>query len=646
MRKLASTENATGNPRLKAATSSAVGIFQIVGPTWNDLAARYPQLGLTDPRDAIQQARVAPFYMREISENLQRKLGRKPNAAEMKLGWVFGPTGGSLLMGADPDTPVERVLDRKAIDSNPGIFKNVRTVGQLYNWAGEKMGEQGAHPKPAVDLSPYLAQGKDRDHLDRMDWDLKSRLANMVADMPENIRAKFQINSGYRSPERQAELFAEAVKKYGSEEAARKWVAPPGNSQHNHGKAADINMGGDPAVKAWIHANAAKYGLGFPMAHEPWHIEALDARSTRNARMGLQVDPASTAMRVPFTFEDQRKAAEQREREAYSLVQAARESASQDWMVSNMLKSNGKTVYDPGYSVTQETLQRDDVKGLPPSYLPYLSKSMSEQDFNFRLAQAQKDFEVERRLAATPYGTAIRMAVGMYGENGRKVRILGLEQWEPQVRSAFEHAISTWTRRAVQQNDLGQMNAVLGHPVAKVVTQFRNFVLGAWSKQTLSALHTHELNDLYGFMASMMFGAMAYTVQTNLSLIGLSEEDRAKAASDRLSDRKIAQAGFQRAGASSLIPGAFDLGAELFGFDPLFNTRSTQQPTAGLMSNPTVGLLDGLYTGVKGFTGSLHEDGHVTSGDVRNLSKALNVLHNYPGMLQLINTASSRYPSQ
>src|SRR3990167_8235935 len=43
------------------------------------------------------------------------------------------------------------------------------------------------------------------------------------------------VMSGYRSPERQAELFASAVEKYGSEAAARKWVAPPGKSQHGMG---------------------------------------------------------------------------------------------------------------------------------------------------------------------------------------------------------------------------------------------------------------------------------------------------------------------------------------------------------------------------------------------------------------------------
>jgi hypothetical protein len=232
------------------------------------------------------------------------------------------------------------------------------------------------------------------------------------------------------------------------------------------------------------------------------------------------------------------------------------------------------------------------------------------------------------------------------GENGRKVEILGLEKWEPQTRSAFEHAITTWTRRTIQQNDIGQMNAMLGEPFAKLLVQFRSFVLGAWSKQTLSAVHNHELNDLFGFMASMMFGAMAYTVQTNLNLIGLSGEDRKKAMSDRLSDTKIIQAGFQRAGASSLLPGAFDFGAGILGFDPWFNTRSTQQPTQGLIANPTIGLVDDAYKGLRGATTALHGDGTFTSGDARSLSRAVNVLHNYPVMIQLMNTASSSRPAQ
>lgn len=1364
MRQIFGTES-TFNPSAKATTSSAYGIAQITQGTWDDMKRRYPQLNLNDRSDPLQQARAAPYYLREINENLQRSLGRPPNATEQKLGWVFGPTGGALLMKANPDAPVSAVLDSEAIQANPGIFKKVRTVGELYAWAGSKMNAEGAHPKPAIDLTPYLAGGKDKSHLDGMGWDLKSRLASMINDMPPELQKAIKINSGYRSPERQAELFKEAVAKYGSEEAARKWVAPPGNSQHNHGNAADLDVS-NPAVKAWVHANAAKYGLGFPMGHEPWHIEALGARESRMARMGVQIDPSSTSRRIPFSMADDRKTELERETKAYSLVQMARATASQDWMISNMLNSNGKVVYDPGFSVTAETLKRDDIKQLPDHYLPYISKALSQQDLDFRLRKAFKDNEVEQRMASTPYGTPVRMMVGMadpagiamsmlapagfgaklaqagkaatfganlldagasaaatelpgvfnkpdsdghqalwaglmgtagylalsrhmwpkgmekdldgavkgmydhakaygegrepgmgsagaaanpgyrdpvrndidglgllqteksgndlvnkvrwdmakqknsenhlvakltdltvqdtvgnadgtkavsipveararmmerqatipyfrdyvrlsddfrkrnnigwlewqkggelefralasqavrndnpqvkfdpaveglaqswravserfrqlardpgkelgefrrpvpgaedwsdapthlprytrwdrfneinmdvgnqlrrlygegiarknpdmdrelayklgghhydrmaqveagqeltvqkalsgsdvealrkslldygiskddvekalyqlddkaagegkktmtsrakrrtlidenfsmvlqgkngprevkvsdiweddlnaitnaysrqmsatvalaqvqvpdpkwkvgdpiegkfivdgihsdgdwdklfakirahdkevrpydrgqkveaelrnlqffkdqilgvphdldrtklgqwmrvaqdfnftrlgpqmgfasvaefgrilgehglgtmmksmpglrdfirdiktgkllrdeledleghftagtdhlrgsgitwgsrdsasalndagnrsdiaekvggvlkktsritssvtlapittlqerwaqnaslrsfikaaenpqkkvisekrmrilgidadmqkrifeeikkhrghvIGESGRKIEILGLEKWDGVVRSHFEHAISTWGRRTIQANDIGQMNAMLSHPVAKLLAQFRTFTLGAWSKQTLSNIHMHEMNDLNGFLFSMMIGAVGFAIQTRLNSFGLGEEEMKKINEEKLSVKGLAKAGFQRAGASSIIPGLIDTGIGLTGGDPWFNARSTQQPTGGLLSNPTLGAIDGIYSGIRGLTTAAHEDGHMTSKDFIAASRAVNILHNYPIMLQLMNGASSNFPAK
>jgi hypothetical protein len=92
-----------------------------------------------------------------------------------------------------------------------------------------------------------------------------------------DYKGKVSISSGYRSPEKQAQLFANAVKKYGSEAAARKWVAPPGHSKHNEGLAADLHFS-DNATKNTIHEVAAKYGLVFPMSWENWHIEPIGAR--------------------------------------------------------------------------------------------------------------------------------------------------------------------------------------------------------------------------------------------------------------------------------------------------------------------------------------------------------------------------------
>lgn len=91
--------------------------------------------------------------------------------------------------------------------------------------------------------------------------------------------------SGYRSEARQAEMFAAAVRKYGSEAAARRWVAPPGKSNHGRGIAADLT--GDLAL---AHRLAPQFGLYFPMSWEDWHIEPLGSRDEQGASYAHEPD--------------------------------------------------------------------------------------------------------------------------------------------------------------------------------------------------------------------------------------------------------------------------------------------------------------------------------------------------------------------
>lgn len=84
---------------------------------------------------------------------------------------------------------------------------------------------------------------------------------------------KVKVVSGKRSTKRQNELYQAALKKYGSEKAARKWVAPPGRSRHEKGIAADL--GGDLELAARL---APQFGLHRPMIHEPWHYELRGSR--------------------------------------------------------------------------------------------------------------------------------------------------------------------------------------------------------------------------------------------------------------------------------------------------------------------------------------------------------------------------------
>lgn len=88
-----------------------------------------------------------------------------------------------------------------------------------------------------------------------------------------------RVNSGYRPPWYQKRLFDEAVKKYGSEAAARKWVAPPGKSRH--GKkggqgAVDVSLGGQ--------LDASTDRLYRPMSWEEWHVQLTGTRE-------LEVEP-------------------------------------------------------------------------------------------------------------------------------------------------------------------------------------------------------------------------------------------------------------------------------------------------------------------------------------------------------------------
>ena len=89
------------------------------------------------------------------------------------------------------------------------------------------------------------------------------------------------IASGFRTLERQRYLFERAVKKYGSEAAAAKWVLPPDISHHPLGLALDINYPKDPAGAQWLEKNGYRFGLCRVFENEWWHFEATTSPGKR-----------------------------------------------------------------------------------------------------------------------------------------------------------------------------------------------------------------------------------------------------------------------------------------------------------------------------------------------------------------------------
>jgi zinc D-Ala-D-Ala carboxypeptidase len=105
-------------------------------------------------------------------------------------------------------------------------------------------------------------------------------VANLDPELLEALRraatdaagdgVQFVVNSGWRSPEYQDQLFQEAIAEYGSHEEAARWVATAATSPHVSGDAVDI---GEVDATAWLSEHGATYGLCQIYDNEPWHYE-------------------------------------------------------------------------------------------------------------------------------------------------------------------------------------------------------------------------------------------------------------------------------------------------------------------------------------------------------------------------------------
>jgi D-alanyl-D-alanine carboxypeptidase len=136
-------------------------------------------------------------------------------------------------------------------------------------------------------VGQYVRDGYARD--ERLDIEAAQAFRQM-AKAAKASGVSLMPLSGFREISVQAELFARQIERKGSKEAAAKWSAPPGHSEHHTGYAIDIadqqspesdlkiSFEDTPAYQ-WLAANAGQYGfeLSFPpnnwqgVSYEPWH---------------------------------------------------------------------------------------------------------------------------------------------------------------------------------------------------------------------------------------------------------------------------------------------------------------------------------------------------------------------------------------
>ena len=107
----------------------------------------------------------------------------------------------------------------------------------------------------------------------KLEPDLLRALRDAAMDAADD-GIELHVNSGWRSPTYQDQLFRDAVSEYGSAKEAARWVATTETSAHVSGDAVDV---GPFRAAAWLSEHGARYGLCQVYRNEAWHYELRPA---------------------------------------------------------------------------------------------------------------------------------------------------------------------------------------------------------------------------------------------------------------------------------------------------------------------------------------------------------------------------------
>lgn len=130
-------------PYVKAATSSASGLYQFIRSTWIGEGGKWgPDMSLAfgglKPSPEEQLARAKTFTAKNA--DYLRREGLPINRASLYAAHFFGPVTAAKVIGADVNARADVIAGAAATKANPGILRD-KTVGQFLSWLHRKTGE-------------------------------------------------------------------------------------------------------------------------------------------------------------------------------------------------------------------------------------------------------------------------------------------------------------------------------------------------------------------------------------------------------------------------------------------------------------------------------------------------------------------------
>jgi hypothetical protein len=175
----------------------------------------------------------------------------------------------------------------------------------------------------------------------------------------------------------------------------------------------------------------------------------------------------------------------------------------------------------------------------------------------------------------------------------RTITAMNFENWEPEVRSKFLHAVKRYTSRIVQVNDPGNLPMFFSHPVFQTLAQFRGFTFAAYEKSTLWDLKHRDTQSVLTAAADVAFGAATYALMVHAK--AMSRDDREEYLAKELDPAHLAAMGFARSGSASFVPMMVDTGLSFTPAGPVFSSaRSSGTPMGALGGSAVVDLGNSL----------------------------------------------------
>ena len=227
----------------------------------------------------------------------------------------------------------------------------------------------------------------------------------------------------------------------------------------------------------------------------------------------------------------------------------------------------------------------------------------------------------------------------------KKIKRINMEKWDQDAQDAFTVAISRWTRRSIQQNDVGSLALFMTRPMGQMISQFRTFMIVSYGKQLLHNIAMNDAKAYYAMMMSSLVASMSYAAQTQVRSIGMSEKERKKYLEERLTVKELAKAGFARSSWATFFPTLIDTPISFFD-DPVFAYRTTGLATNAVQGIPAIDLLFGGFDDFQRFTRTaFDEDKRVTQGQVKALA-SLAPFQNALGIQNMLNAALEDFPTR